>query len=249
MNEDQAQSVESTDSEAVATESQETNENVQSESQVEDVAEAEGSASQPDYESQYKSLQSDYTRKTQRLSQIEAELAQRDAQLAQLEQSVKQTQAAQQDGDPVREAVKQIEPILREQGFMTKEEMEALRAKDKADTLLAREVETLSTKYNGSDGRPKFDPQSTIDWVLNQSGNSTVAISDLENAYKLMHYEELMNWHLTNASKKKSGTFTEKSDRSGASQSQASDEDLLKKAARTGNFSEVLKKKIRVPNI
>ena len=93
----------------------------------------------------YKSLLPEFTRRSQRLSELE-----------------KQLQTVQQSQKPEDEKLQEAKRILKEQlGVVTKEDLEqiqqAIRNESQADVQLQKAVSDLEKKYTGEKGEPKFD--------------------------------------------------------------------------------------------
>lgn len=133
-----------------------------------------------------------------------------EARLAQVEKSTK-------PADPQSEAVKEQ---LRQMGFITREEQEAeLRRRDE-DARVQADLSRLEKEFDGKDGRPKFDRQEIIDFALERQ------IGDLEAAFWAKHKEDLIDWHIKQASSKTRGIRTEASDGSGSSEAGVTDTDL-----------------------
>lgn len=123
------------------------------------------------------------------------------------------------------EVVKQqLDKYLKELGYVSKQELEQ---KD-ADQQLEKNIEQLSSKYDGKDGRPKFDKTK----VLNYAADNL--IGNLEVAYKTMNEASLMDWAIKQAITNSRGTKTETSDGSGSTQIGTTQDDLYK-AAQNGD--------------
>lgn len=93
----------------------------------------------------------------------------------------------------VREALKEDEQRLRE------------------DLALEKKLEELEARYDGADGRPKFDRRSILDYGLKNQ------MSNPEAIYKLMNEDALDQWKLKSAmSRKPRNTFVDRSGGNGA---------------------------------
>lgn len=100
---------------------------------------------------------------------------------------------------------------LKDAGFITKDDFQQLQ-----DSLvLQREYDKLQAKYDGSDGRPKFDPVEVEDY-MKRSGNYNP-----EDAYTALYHEELVNAAKREAVKSSQGTYSESPDASPSPESRA----------------------------
>lgn len=127
--------------------------------------------------------------------------------------------------DPSQEAVK---AQLKALGFITREEQEAELQRREQDSRVERELDSLSTKYNGKDGRPKFDRAKVLQYAVDNG------IANAEVAYKAMHEQQLTDWAIQQAVTKTRGVKTEGSDGSGSSQVGVTTDDL-KEGIRKGD--------------
>lgn len=72
---------------------------------------------------------------------------------------------------------------------------------------LENSLEKLESKYDGSDGKPKFDRRDIIEYAQ----ENKLPISKLELAYKELNEKELDEWKVKNAmSKKRPSTYSER---------------------------------------
>lgn len=147
-----------------------------------------------------------------------------------LEALRKEREAANQpQPDPNQDAVK---AQLKALGFITKEEQEAeLRRRDE-DARVERELDSLSTRYDGRDGRPKFDKTKVLEYAVENG------IANAEVAYKAMNEKALTDWAIQQAVTKTRGVKTEGSDGSGSTQVGVTTEDL-KEGIRKGDRSSL----------
>ncbi len=144
---------------------------------------------------------------------------------AEYERKLKAYEAKLQPQDPKLAEVKQV---LKELGFVTKEEAEAARKQQEQDAALSQSLSRLEGKYDGKDGLPKFDRQQVVDFAIANG------ISDPEAAYRQMHFDKIIDWNVKNALSKTGGVKSEKSDGSGSQQAGLTDGDL-KEAAGKGD--------------
>jgi len=130
---------------------------------------------------------------------------------------------APKEADPQKEQIKEaLRPILDELGYVSKEALE----RDKEDEFVKSELTRLEDKYNGKDGRPKFDRNEVVKFAMSKK------IGDLETAYEKKHFQELINWHVKDAIAKSKGIKTESSDGSGSSESGVTNDDLKNAVAK-----------------
>lgn len=137
---------------------------------------------------------------------------------ADLEARLKEVETRMQPApDQQSEAVKQQ---LKALGFVSQDEVEARIRQQREDARVEQELNSLETRYSGTDGRPKFDRQKVINYALDHG------IANPELAYKAMHERELLDWHVKQAVTKTGGVKTEGSDGSGSTQVGTTNEDL-----------------------
>lgn len=144
---------------------------------------------------------------------------------AEYERRLKEYEASLKPQDPKLDEVKQV---LKQLGYVTKEEVEAELKREREDAQLNLELSRLESRYNGKDGLPKFDRQKVIDYAI-QNG-----ITNPEAAYRQLHFDKIVDWNVKNALGKTQGVKSEKSDGSGSSQAGVTDADL-KEAVRQGD--------------
>jgi len=141
--------------------------------------------------------------------QLEAELAELRANRA-TEQPSNQEQVIKQ----------QLDKYLSDMGYVKKEVLE----EKEADRQLEENIKSLSQKYDGKDGRPKFDREKALKYAADN------LIGNLEVAYKQMHEAELLDYAIKQATGRIKPTKTEVSDGSGSSQIGETQNDLLSSA-------------------
>jgi len=88
------------------------------------------------------------------------------------------------DDDELERAAEKLMPYLQKRGIVTKQQKED---EDRANQY-ARDLKDLSSKYDGNDGRPTFDPVEVANYAKANS------IFNLESAYRDMHFKELVDW-------------------------------------------------------
>lgn len=141
--------------------------------------------------------------------QLEAELAELRANRG-TEQPSNQEQLIKQ----------QLDKYLSDMGYVKKEVLE----EKEADRKLEESIKSLSQKYDGKDGRPKFDREKALQYAADN------LIGNLEVAYKQMHEAELLDYAIKQATGRIKPTKTEVSDGSGSSQIGETQNDLLSSA-------------------
>jgi hypothetical protein len=143
------------------------------------------------------------------------------AEVEELKRGVNQPKEANPQKEQIKEVLK---PILDELGYVSKEALE----RDKEDEFVKGELARLEQKYDGKDGRPKFDRNAVVKFAMQKK------IGDIETAYEKLHFQELINWHVKETIAKSKGLRTESSDGSGTS---GISNDDLKEAAAKGDKS------------
>lgn len=111
--------------------------------------------------------------------------------LSNLENSFKPSSTSEVSNPDLEDAISKIEPLLRKRGFLTKDQVE----EEKTASAYAEEMKSLSTKFDGKDGRPVFDA-----YEVSEFGKRN-RIYNLEVAYEQMNKKELLDWSM-----KKGGT-------------------------------------------
>lgn len=152
----------------------------------------------------------DYTRKTQELAAERKEVETAKAEL---------NKPAPAELSP-EDQVKKIQAIstLEKYGVATKADLETMRKEERqryddqtaeaenkrlseqAGEIVGTAVSTLSTQYDGVDGKPKFDPKEVGTWMEDHGMGTEPKTfqKDMEMAYKMMHYDALLSWDKKN---------------------------------------------------
>jgi hypothetical protein len=133
--------------------------------------------SKPD---QVQELAKDY----ERLGRMYAPLLQQVRELSQRLQELQQPPSRETAGGDIDEITKRY--LKEKLGVVTRDELERM----KEDEALEDYLQALEYTYDGSDGRPKFDRKKVLEFCI-QHG-----ISNPEDGYKLLHYDELVDWYL-----------------------------------------------------
>ena len=156
-------------------------------------------------------------------NELKQEIDNLKVQLGQIQETKAQTPTA--PPNPQEEQIKgQLDKYLKELGYVSKQELE----QKEADKELAQSIESLSKKYDGKNGLPKFDKTKAIEFAQKN------LIGDLESAYKLMNEAAIMDNAIKAALGKTKGVRTEVSDGSGSADVGTSQTDL-KNAAMSGD--------------
>lgn len=140
----------------------------------------------------------EYTRASQQLKEKEKLLAERDAELEALRQSREKEKALEtpEDVKKIREAARQVgladTDYLKEQGYMTKDEVKAYldeqeKLKQAAQGVMDQ-ANALAKEIDGSDGRVKFNPKAVMAYAYVNGKN------DLREAYEEMNAEDNVAW-------------------------------------------------------
>lgn len=149
----------------------------------------------------FKELPKGFTKATQELAQLKKE------------------QSGKRDEDIPQEELerrKVLDRLIKDDYFrnevrgLWQQDLEKEKRQIQEDIRLQERVKELSSKYNGSDGRPQFKWEEVLKYADERN------IPDPELAYKAMHEEELDEWKIRNAtSRKKKAPFSERSASSG----------------------------------
>lgn len=166
----------------------------------------------------------------ERFKEVNDRYRQTEEKLKEIEARLNQTSNQPSQNRAVDPQEAQVKEVLKQYGFVSKDEVEAEINRLKEDQALEQTLSSLEKRYSGKDGRPKFNRQQVVEYALNRQ------IADPEVAYKALHEKDLLNWHIENASKKQTGVKAETSDGSGAKPAGAS-QDQLYEAAMAGNQS------------
>lgn len=151
-------------------------------------------------------------------------------EITKIRESLETTQAPIEKVDP---GVQQQEQLIREQlkkmGFVSKEEI----AQIESDRKLEGTINSLAEKYNGKDGRPKFNKVEILEFARDKG------ILDLEAAYKVKNHDLLMDHAIKQAQTNTRPVKSESSDGSGASEAGTTNGDLIS-AVKKGDKNSLL---------
>jgi hypothetical protein len=100
--------------------------------------------------------------------------------------------------------IEQAKRLLKEWGFVSEKDVQGLWKQYDAGKEFLAKANSLESKYDGSDGRPKADAQNILEYMRD------TGIQDPETAYKVKYEDELDKWRETKLGQaKKSGLTTE----------------------------------------
>lgn len=174
----------------------------------------------------------------EKAKKYEAELAELKAQQEESERLASMTpdeQAQQQQLEVAKETLKKL-------GFVTKEEQQKMAQEEKAANMFISECNRLEGKYDGSDGMPKF-VATEVAGYMDELAKTGQFISDPETAYKLKNLDQIAE---AKAKQQRSSTYSEKQ-QGGMNQVNDTRSSELEAAAKTGDFTQFLKKFAPMP--
>jgi hypothetical protein len=157
----------------------------------------------------------------------ERKAAELQRKLDELQRDKAGAQQSMQNLSPAQQAqVEAVKEQLKALGFVTHDEQQQTLRQQTEDLELKQEIADLSKKYDGSDGRPKFDKDAVLDYALQKK------IGDLDSAYKLMNEKKLIDWQIRQVAGKTKGIKTEASTGTGKTTAGTTDQDLKVAAAK-----------------
>lgn len=135
----------------------------------------------------------EYTRTSQENKTLKEQLAERDTQLEELK---KVKEELPEDKQAIRKSAREAglvdEDLLKERGYMTKDEVKEFLNQDKSQQKLVDNILTKATglekTIDGSDGRVPFDSDAVLAYA------SVYNIDDLEEAYDKMNTKGNAKW-------------------------------------------------------
>lgn len=165
-----------------------------------------------------------------RLDQVSSQLRAEREQRALLEEKVNSLTASKDASvDPdLQKVAEAMAPLFVQKGFITKEQQEA----EDSARKYSEQLKTLSTKYNGEDGRPTFDPFEISEYA------KQTQVFDLETAYEKKYKKELFDWEVQHMNDNSGDIDTEKQGEkvfnNGRNQDVLTRESIAKKLAEPG---------------
>lgn len=122
-----------------------------------------------------------------RYDQVAAQRDEERRKNALLEEKINLLSTKTNDTDPdLDKAADALLPILVQKGFITKQQKE----EDDNARVYANQLKELSTKYDGNDGRPVFDPYEISEYA------KETKVFDLETAYEKKYKKELFDYEV-----------------------------------------------------
>ncbi len=169
----------------------------------------------------------------ERFKEVNERYRQTEEKLKALEQQVSSLSVK-----PTTPEEEQVKSTLKQYGFVSQDEVRQEVRRVQEDIRVEQELSQLETRYDGKDGRPKFDRQRVLEFAINRN------IADPEVAYKALNEKTLIDWHIAQASKASIGVKSERSDGSGAGSPGPSNDDLLKAAQQgdDGAFDSLIRR-------
>jgi len=163
-----------------------------------------------------------------RLDQVSSQLKAEREQRALLEAKVNSlTETKDQDPD-LQKVAEALSPLFVQKGFITKEQQEA----DESAKRYSEQLKNLSSKYDGEDGRPTFDPFEISEYA------KQTQVFDLETAYEKKYKKELFDWEVQHMNDNGGDVDTEKAGEkvynNGRNQDLLTRESIAKKLAEPG---------------
>ena len=138
-------------------------------------------------------------------SELEKELGkkgQSSSEIAEIKNSLNDLRSAlesKNEQDP-NELESQHKEYLKKLGFSTKEDLDQARTQGRKEAEFDRINENLVGKYDGKDGRPKFDRQEIENYAKENKAMGYTSLHP-EVLYKLKYESELADWRVKEALK------------------------------------------------
>jgi len=133
-----------------------------------------------------------------------------EAKLKELESKLGQVSPPPVGNVPQGADKEKIKEAIRDLGFVPRDEVQELLRQKDDDDALKQELTRLESRYDGSDGRPKFEKTKVVKFALDRQ------IGDPEAAYKILNEKALIDWQIKQALDKSKGIKTEVSTGTGA---------------------------------
>lgn len=95
---------------------------------------------------------------------------------------------------------KRQKEYFKKMGFMTKEDIDEAKKETAKEIKFDNRVAELEKRYDGEDGRPKFDKKAVAEYAEKHE-----LYADPEIVYEQMHKKELIDWHIKKANEKGKG--------------------------------------------
>lgn len=96
--------------------------------------------------------------------------------------------------------IKQHKDYIKSMGFATQDEVEKARLQGRKEAEYDRINDNLASKYDGKDGRPKYDRKEIEEFARENKDKGYTSIPP-ETLYKIKYEAELSDWNLKQALK------------------------------------------------
>lgn len=185
---------------------------------------------------EYNKLYPEFTRRSQKLKRLEEKEKQWEQESRKVaEESIEEDEILKNVDPKVKTAIQKItEPLIQQR----LKERDQQRAQQQREQQFDQELSRLEEKYPGGKGLPKFDRNEVLE-AMRQDGNR---IFDPEAKFKELHSQELIDYMIKQALKKKqgkpktertgSGSETRKPERTAPSNWEEAGKSLLQKLKR-----------------
>lgn len=160
----------------------------------------------------------------ERFKEVNEKYRQTEERIKELESRIEKYSQPETPRAPADPNEVKVKEVLKNYGFVSQEDVQAEINRLREDQALEQTLSQLEKSYSGKDGRPQFNRQKVVEYAVNNG------IPDPELAYKALYEQELLNWHIEQASKKQGGVKTESSDGSGSAPAGANNDELMQKA-------------------
>lgn len=161
-------------------------------------------------------------------------------QINELRESINSRNAPPDDDLTAEEqaALERINKYFKKSGYITKEELQQTINVELSTDRRSREYMRLSDKYNGGNGLPKFVPEDVQEYAKRKG------YGDLEEAYKSMHFDTLVEIE----AKKRSMNFVPSSEKPVGGSREALGTDLSREKIASMSPAEYAKNREKIHN-
>lgn len=135
---------------------------------------------------------SDYGRKSERIGEL-------NKKLEEVERSKQSGESREVIGDQMEEA----REAARKLGIVLKDDLDSYYQNRRSAEKLLENCQSLESKIDGTDGRPKFETTKVLEFM-----NQNPGFTDPERAYKAMNLDEIAGWSAQQINKKKVAGIT-----------------------------------------
>jgi len=116
----------------------------------------------------------EYGRKSERIGELKKEL---------------ESLSSQKVVEPEETSIEQAREAARKLGIVLKDDLDGYYQNRRGAEKLLENCQTLETKLDGSDGRPKFETERVLEFM-----NQNTGFTDPMRAYEAMHLDEVSSW-------------------------------------------------------